>query len=69
LIADTGDEHVGVVVDVATEVLRVPVDAIEPPSPVVTGANSAYLAGVAKVGERLILLLDFRRLFAEMHRG
>lgn len=69
LIADAGDEDVGVVVDVATEVLRVPADSIEPPSPVVTGVNSAYLAGVAKVGERLILLLDFKRLFAEMHRG
>ena len=69
LVADAGDQDVGIVVDVATEILRVPAESIEPPSPVVTGASSAYLAGVAKVGERLILLLDFKRLFAEMHRA
>lgn len=47
----------GFMVDVVSEVLNVPFDAIEPP-PQLTGQAQQYLAGVAKVNERLLLLLD-----------
>jgi purine-binding chemotaxis protein CheW len=45
-----------------SEVLRVQEDAIEPPPPMVTTINSAFITGIAKVGERLIILLDLARI-------
>ncbi|MGB9640228.1 MAG: chemotaxis protein CheW [Anaerolineales bacterium] len=53
---------VGMIVDAVSEVLRVPSDAIEPPPPMVTSINSAFITGIAKVGEKLIILLDLARI-------
>lgn len=53
---------VGMIVDAVSEVLRVPADAIEPPPPMVTSINSAFITGIAKVGEKLIILLDLARI-------
>ena len=52
---------IGMIVDAVSEVLRVQEDAIEPP-PMVTTINSAFITGIAKVGERLIILLDLARI-------
>ena len=52
----------GVIVDDVSEVLLVSEDAIEPPSPIVAGNESGLLMGIAKVDERLIILLDMVRL-------
>ncbi len=55
---------VGMIVDSVNEVLRVPVDDIEPPSPMVTTVDSAFVIGIAKVTERLIILLDLRKVLS-----
>jgi purine-binding chemotaxis protein CheW len=49
---------VGMIVDAVTEVLRVPQDAFESPPLLVTSVDKSYITGIAKVGERLIILLD-----------
>lgn len=53
---------IGMIVDAVSEVLRVQDEAIEPPPPMVTTINSAFITGVAKVGERLIILLDLAKV-------
>ena len=63
---------VGMVVDAVSEVLRVPEEAIEPPSPIITtgggdaaalaGGRNTFITGIAKVGERLIILLDLAKV-------
>lgn len=55
---------VGMVVDAVSEVLTVAGDQIEPPSPYV-GMDIDHVRGVAKVGERLVILLDLGRLLSE----
>ncbi|MBX5491031.1 MAG: chemotaxis protein CheW [Chloroflexi bacterium] len=62
VVAELGEHTVGLVVDAVSEVLRVSADAVEPPSALVTTADSAYLRGVAKLDERLVLLLDLARI-------
>lgn len=53
---------IGMIVDAVSEVLRVQEEVIEPPPPMVTTINSAFITGIAKVGERLIILLDLAKV-------
>jgi purine-binding chemotaxis protein CheW len=62
VVGELGEHTVGLVVDGVSEVLLVGSDAVEPPSTLVTSADSAFLRGVAKLEERLILLLDLSRI-------
>ena len=60
----------GVMVDAVQEVLRVPANIIEPPPQVVTDSmagmgmqvDAAYLNGIAKFEERLIILLNHNKI-------
>jgi purine-binding chemotaxis protein CheW len=53
---------VGLIVDAVSEVLRVPAEAVEPPSPLVATVHSAFIRGIAKVEHRLIILLDLAKV-------
>ena len=61
IIVEVGEALVGMLVDAVVEVLRIPVSAIEPPPPITKGVDSYYLAGVAKLEDRLIVLLNLER--------
>ncbi len=65
VVVDINGQEVGMVVDAVTEVLRISGDQIEPPSSVITGADSAYLMGIAKIDEKLVILLDLEKVFSE----
>src|ERR1700682_5777588 len=58
VVVDGGSESVGLLVDGVSEVLRVSASDVEPPSPSTTGDGPPAVVGVAKLGERLVLLLD-----------
>jgi purine-binding chemotaxis protein CheW len=62
MVISSGGQDIGIIVDSVEEVLRVPSDSIVPPSSVVTSAGSDYLSGIAKLSERLVILLDPERL-------
>ena len=64
-----GGQQVGMVVDAVTEVLRISADSIEPPSSVITSADSAYLMGIAKLEDRLITLLDLEQALSEAEKN
>jgi len=52
------DRTVGLIVDSAREFQNLPVDSIRPIEETLTGINGRYLKAVARVGERLVLILD-----------
>jgi len=65
IVAESDGNKVGMMVDAVLEVRRVPEAAIEPPSPLVTTVDSAFITGIAKVGDdRLIILLDLEQVLA-----
>jgi purine-binding chemotaxis protein CheW len=68
VVVEIGDQVVGIVVDSVSEVLRVNKGTIEPPSPVVAGIESDYLLGIAKLPERLVILLNLDRVLARDER-
>jgi purine-binding chemotaxis protein CheW len=64
VVIDITDGEVGVIVDAVTEVLRVNNSAIEPPSKMVAHGDADYLRGIAKLSDRLIILLDLHKLLS-----
>lgn len=65
VILDLAGQTVGVIVDAVTEVLRIPGEAIEPPSAVVTAEGEGFVRGIARLQDRLIMLLDLDRITAD----
>lgn len=54
----------GLIVDKVTDVTKIAESAIEPPSPLLTSVDTAYLRGIGKFRERLVILLDLNRVFS-----
>ena len=69
VVVEMGDTTVGMVVDAVTEVLRVSSESIEPPSPLVTTVDSTFITGIAKVEERLIILLDLGKVLSVQEKS
>ena len=71
VIIELDDLLVGLIVDKVTEVTKIPEAAIEPPSPLLTSVDTAYLRGIGKFAKEkgeeasgLIILLDLNRVFS-----
>jgi len=62
LVVDVDSRAVGLIVDSASEVLKISDAQIEPPPNVLTDAATSYVTGVAKHQGRLIILVDLRRI-------
>ncbi len=54
----------GFLVDSVSEVLRLPESAVEDPPAFAGTAEADYVAGVGKVDDRLLVLLNLQKLFA-----
>lgn len=63
------ETKVGMIVDGVSEVLSVAEEAIEPPSPIVTTIDSAFIRGIAKLDERLVILVDLGKVFSAQEMG
>jgi purine-binding chemotaxis protein CheW len=55
---------VGMIVDGVSQVLRIQDDTIEPPPPMVTTINSAFIKGIAKLDNQLVILLDLTKVLS-----
>ena len=64
VVVDISGRDVGVIVDAVTEVLRIPLSSIEPPSSMVTNSDSDYLRGIAKLESKLVILLDLNKVLS-----
>jgi purine-binding chemotaxis protein CheW len=69
VVVEIDGTEVGMVVNAVSEVLMVGDEEIEPPSPVVTTVDSAFITGIAKVGGRLIILLDLTKVLSAEETG
>ena len=69
VVVDIGGQDIGVIVDAVNEVLRIFTDSVEPPSSVITTADSDYLMGIAKVDDGLLILLDLESVLSAEERA
>ena len=68
IVVELSGITVGFVVDSVSEVLRIPADTVEPPPPVVSGAEADYISGVGKLEDRLLILLDLDKVMSQAER-
>ena len=66
LVVEAGERVAGLLVDAASEVLKIPRSAIEPPPEVLQQEGLDYITGMGKRDGRLIVLVDLEKL---MQRG
>ncbi len=59
-----GKTKVGMIVDAVSEVMRVQDDAIEPPPAMVTSVDTTFIIGIAKIGDKLVILLDLSKVLS-----
>lgn len=64
LIVELNKRPVGLLVDAASEVLKLPQEAVEPPPELISGIGVEYITGVGRWGDRLIILLDLGKVFS-----
>jgi len=69
VVVDIRGEDIGLMVDAVTEVMRITGDAIEPASDLITTEDSYYIQGIAKLGDRLLILLDLDRVLSKEERA
>jgi purine-binding chemotaxis protein CheW len=68
IIVNAEGSKVGIVVDEVTEVLKVAQHSIQPPPPMSTTIESAFISGIAKINDRLVILLDLEKVLASSTR-
>jgi len=58
IVVEVEGKLMGMVVDSASQVVRIPVDQIDPPPPVFGGVSQDFITGVGKIDDKLIILLN-----------
>jgi purine-binding chemotaxis protein CheW len=56
---------IGLLVDAASQVLKVPVSSVDPAPEAVLEIDADFIRGVAKLPDRLIILMDLQRVLAQ----
>jgi purine-binding chemotaxis protein CheW len=62
LVAEVDTKMIGLMVDAASEVLKIPPSEIDPPPNVFEEGEVNYVTGVGKLGGRLIIMVDLTRI-------
>jgi purine-binding chemotaxis protein CheW len=59
------ENTIGFIVDSVSEVLRIPASVTEAPPSIVAGIRSDYITSVAKLADRILILLDLEKVITE----
>ena len=62
LVTESDGKMVGLIVDAASEVLKIPESEVELPPPVFDQAEANYVTGLGKMHGRLIILIDLSKV-------
>lgn len=65
IVINLNNRNVGFVVDDASQVLRINDNDIDPAPEIIAGIHRQYIAGVGKVDEKIIILLDLEQILTE----
>jgi purine-binding chemotaxis protein CheW len=68
IVVELDNMVVGFIVDAVREVIRIPKNITEPPPAIIAGIGSEYIISVAKMENRLLILLDIERLLRDKEK-
>jgi purine-binding chemotaxis protein CheW len=58
LVVESASRVVGLLADSAREFITIPDDVVRPPGDSLAGISGNYIAGVATIGDRIVLIVD-----------
>ena len=64
IVVSVDQTEVGMIVDGVSEVISVPEDAVEATPAITSSVDSAFITGIAKLDNRLVILLDLARVLS-----
>ncbi|MBI0584374.1 MAG: purine-binding chemotaxis protein CheW [Methanomassiliicoccus sp.] len=62
IVAEIGENQLGIIVDAVEDVMRVPKASISPPPKTLAGTDSSALTGISKMPDKLIMMLDLEKV-------
>ena len=65
IVVELGGKTVGFIVDEVSEVLRIESNITEPPPEMVAGIESDFITAVAKLEDKLLILLDLNKVLSQ----
>jgi purine-binding chemotaxis protein CheW len=65
VITQIGERRVGLLVDAAREVAVIPPEQFVPPPPMVVAQSAGLVRAVARLGTRIVMLVDIPRIIGE----
>ncbi|WP_437959851.1 chemotaxis protein CheW [Sorangium sp. So ce119] len=65
IVVQSGGRTVGLLVDSAREVVNIAADELRPPPEVMTEESAGFVRAVAKLGKRLVMLVDVGKVIGE----
>lgn len=69
VVVEVEGQTVGIIVDEVSEVLRLPVEGIEPPPGLIGNISEEFITGVGKHDGRLLILLDMNKILNEEEKA
>jgi purine-binding chemotaxis protein CheW len=69
IVVNLNQREVGMIVDEVSEVLTVPEGAVEPAPAIATTVDSSFITGIAKIEERLVILLDLTQVLSTQEQN
>lgn len=64
IVFEVEGKIIGFIVDKVNEVIRINSSATEPPPSIVSGIDAKYITAIAKISERLLILLDLKAIIS-----
>ncbi len=68
IVGEVEGRLMGMIVDSASQVVRIPADQIDPPPPVLGGFSQEFITGVGKLEDKLIILLNIDKVLTVEER-
>jgi purine-binding chemotaxis protein CheW len=69
VVVNMADVKVGMIVDQVSEVLTIQSEIIEPTPPMISTVDTAFITGIAKVGDRLIIMLELEKVLSNREQA
>ena len=64
IVAEVDEQTVGMIVDLVTEVVKLPVSGLEPPPPLITTVSPRFVTSVGKLDGRILVILNLDRILS-----